>query len=141
LHGITQSLHYTSEDQRRELDARSRSALEPSSDINAVLIPIRKSSGWWQLAEDGRRAHFQSSVLHEGHTAIGTRYTDRVYRKLYHSRGMNPLTPCDFLTYFEFRRVHQDDFRRLLKELRDVARNPEWSYVELEYEIWMTKVA
>ena len=28
----------------------------------------------------------------------------------------------------------------LLSELRDTTRNPEWNYIELGYEIWMTKV-
>ena len=77
--------------------------------------------------------------MDRGHTAIGIRYVDRVFRKLYHSRYTDPPTPYDFLTYFEFNRSDQASFHMLLNELRDTGRNPEWSYVELEYEIWMTK--
>lgn len=138
--GMTQHLHYTSEAQRKELDASSHSEFEPSNDTIAVLIPIGKSLQWWELAQDRRQTHFQVGVEHEGHTAIGAPYVDRVFRKLYHSRYISPLTPYDFLTYFEFRRTHKDDFKMLLTELRDVARNPEWAYVEQEYEVWMTKI-
>jgi len=138
--GMTQQLHYTSETQRRELDARSHQEFEPSNDTVAVLIPIGKSQEWWRLAQDGRQAHFQNRLEHEGHIAIGARFVDRVFRKLYHSRRVKPLTPYDFLTYFEFSRAHKADFKMLLAELRDVSRNPEWNYVTLEYEIWMTKI-
>ncbi|MBI1876822.1 MAG: chlorite dismutase family protein [Chloroflexi bacterium] len=138
--GVTQHLHYTSASQSQELKARSRLEFEPSSETQAVLIPIGKSPDWWQLPQDRREAHFQVRTAQPGHTAIGIRYVDRVFRKLYHSRYLNPLAPYDFLTYFEFSRAHQDDFKRLLAELRDTAHHPEWMYVALEYEIWLNKI-
>jgi len=138
--GVTQHLHYTSGVQRQALEERSRVEFEPSPETTAVLIPIGKSQDWWQLVQDRRQAHFQTSSQYPGHTAIGIRYVDRVFRKLYHSRYLNPPTPYDFLTYFEFERAHADDFNTLLHELRDTGRNPEWAHVELEYEIWMTKI-
>ena len=138
--GVTQNLHYTSAAQRLDLDARSRVEFEPSNETTAVLIPIGKSLKWWPLAQDQRQAHFQTSADYQGHTAIGAKYVDRVFRRLYHSRYTSPPTPYDFLTYFEFNSAHKEAFRMLLHELRDTARNPEWGYVELEYEIWMTKI-
>jgi hypothetical protein len=138
--GVTQHLHYTSDSQNQELKARSRSEFEPSGETRAVLIPVGKSPDWWQLPQDRREAHFQTRATQPGHTAIGIRYVDRVFRKLYHSRYLNPPAPYDFLTYFEFSRADQDDFKRLLAELRDTAHNPEWVHVALEYEIWLTKI-
>ncbi len=138
--GMTQNLHYTTVAQSQELEARSRAEFEPSNETIAVLIPIGKSLEWWQLAQDKRQAHFQISGGYQGHTAIGIRYVDRVFRKLYHSRYTDPLAPYDFLTYFEFNSAHKGDFNALLDELRDTSRNPEWAHVELEYEIWMTKI-
>lgn len=138
--GVTQNLHYTSEAQRQELNKRSRAEFEPSNETTAVLIPIGKSLTWWQLAQDQREAHFQTSGKYKGHTAIGLSYVDRVFRKLYHSRYTGDPAHYDFLTYFEFNDRHRDDFNMLLSELRDTARNPEWSYIELEYEIWMKKL-
>jgi hypothetical protein len=140
FHGVTQHLHYTSASQSQELAARSRPEVAPSPETRAVLIPIGRSRDWWQLPQDRREAHFQTREAQLGHTAIGVRYVDRVFRKLYHSRYLSPPAPYDFLTYFEFNSAHQDDFKRLLGELRDTAHNPEWAYVALEYEIWLTKI-
>jgi hypothetical protein len=138
--GVTEHFHYTSVTQRQELDARSHGEFEPSIETRAVLIPIGKSPMWWALAQDQRQAHFQTTNNSEGHTAIGLRYADRVFRKLYHSRYLTHPAPYDFLTYFEFHRSYEDDFRMLLKDLRNSTQNPEWAYVDLEFEIWMTKV-
>ena len=139
FHGVTQHLHYTSDAQRQELE-RSISELEPSDHTTAVLIPIRKSEEWWKLAQDQRQAYFQKTDTSEGHTAIGLKYVDRVFRKLYHSRYLNAVLDYDFLTYFEFKDVYEKDFRTLLAELRDTRGNPEWTYVNREFEIWMTKI-
>lgn len=137
--GVTQHLHYTDTIQNRDLNLRSRAELGPSPSTRAVLIPIGKSSDWWQLPQDQRYNHFQTRAERPGHTAIGIRYVDRVFRKLYHSRYVSDEAPYDFLTYFEFDDIHRDDFRTLLGELRDRDSNPEWVYVCLEYEVWMTK--
>jgi hypothetical protein len=138
--GVTQHLQYTTDLQRNELDRQSRSELSPSENTIAVLIPIRKSGEWWELSQDQRQAHFQRADK-EGHTEIGLRYVDRIFRKLYHSRYLDPNANYDFLTYFEFYNRHANDFRKLLMELRNASGNPEWNYVDLEYEIWMNKVA
>ncbi len=138
--GVTEHLQYTTDAQRQELDRHSPSELPPSENTIAVLIPIGKSREWWELAQDQRQAFFQKAV-NEGHTAIGLRYTDRVFRRLYHSRYVDSYANYDFLTYFEFYGQYADDFRKLLMELRDATRNPEWKYVNLEFEIWLNKVA
>lgn len=140
FHGVTHHLHYTSDAQRQELDKRSILELEPSQHTTAVLIPIRKSEEWWKLAQDQRQAHFEKTGGHEGHTGIGLKYVDRVFRKLYHSRYLNTGLSYDFLTYFEFKDVYEKDFRALTAELRDTTVNPEWAFVDYEFEIWMTKI-
>jgi len=140
FHGVRQNLHYTSDAQSKELDARAIKEVEPSEHTTAVLIPIAKSDEWWKLAQDQRQAYFQKTDKHEGHTAIGLHYVDRVFRKLYHSRFLGAGLDYDFLTYFEFKDEYEKDFKTLLAELRDTNVNPEWAYVNLEYEIWMTKI-
>ncbi len=137
--GVTEHLQYTTDAQRQELDRHSPSELPPSENTIAVLIPIGKSRDWWELAQDQRQAFFQKAV-DEGHTAIGLRYSDRVFRRLYHSRYVDYSANYDFLTYFEFYDQYADDFRKLLMELRDPTHNPEWKYVNLEFEIWLNKV-
>jgi hypothetical protein len=139
FYGVTQHLHYTSDAQRRELDQRSISELEPSDHTTAVLIPIRKSEEWWKLSQDQRQAYFQTDT-HQGHTAIGLMYVEQIFRKLYHSRYLGVVLGYDFLTYFEFEDVYKSNFRTLLSELRDTENNPEWVFVDREFEIWMTKI-
>jgi chlorite dismutase len=117
----------------------SRPEFPASKDTIAVVIPIRKSAAWWALAHDERSVHFQQTEGKKGHTAVGAPYVDRIHRKLYHTRYAVETRDHDFITYFEFDRAHTDDFKRLLTALRDTEQNPEWKYVDHEYEIWMTK--
>ena len=71
--------------------------------------------------------------------AVTERLAGRVYRKLYHTRYAVETTDHDFLTYFEFDREHTPAFTELLAKLRDPATNPEWKFVDREYEVWLTK--
>jgi hypothetical protein len=136
--GMIQHLHYTTAEQRRELLSCSRQAPPPGEDTMAVVIPIRKSKAWWDLAQDERQAHFRKG---DRHTAIGLGYADRIFRTLFHARYLGAPSPYDFITYFEFERQYAGAFRELCAELRDPAKNPEWTYVDLEFEIWTTKYA
>jgi hypothetical protein len=138
LQGVPQHLEYMTKAQRDKLS--SRPEFPPSRDTVAVIIPIRKSSAWWALAHDERRIHFEKTEGKQGHTAIGAPYVDRIHRKLYHTRYAVETMDHDFITYFEFDRAQKDDFKRLLAALRDTEANPEWKYVDHEYEIWMTKL-
>jgi hypothetical protein len=140
LHGVPQHLQYTSKEQRDDLAKSSRVELPPSKDTVAVIIPIRKSAAWWALPHDERQAHFQKKGDKIGHTAIGAKYAKRIYRKLYHTRYAVETTDHDFITYFEFERSHTEDFTRLLQQLRDPEQNPEWGFVDREYEIWTAKI-
>jgi hypothetical protein len=137
--GVTQHVHYTDGAKRSELGRRPHPELPNSPETIAVLIPIAKSPGWWELAQDERQAHFDRGGGNEGHTNIGLRYADRIYRSLYHCRYADNSNPFDFLTYFEFENRYTRDFRDLLGKLRDVDQNPEWRYVTREFEVWMTK--
>jgi len=119
---------------------RSRSELPPGKDTVVVVIPIRKSAAWWALPHDERNPYFHKKGDKIGHTAIGAKYVERIYRKLYHTRYAVETTDHDFITYFEFDRAHTDDFKSLLAQLRDPQQNPEWAFVDREYEIWMTKM-
>lgn len=136
--GVPQHLEYTSREQKDAL-ATSRQPLPASDQTVAVLIPIRKSAAWWALPQDERAAHFHERDGKPGHTAIGAAYTDRIYRKLYHTRYAIESADHDFLTYFEFETAHAAAFEQLLTKLRDTGTNPEWGFVDREYEIWMTK--
>lgn len=104
----------------------------------AVLIPLRKSQAWWDMEEASRRAYFHSSPTHPNHTETGAPYIRQIHRRLFHSRAATAA--YDFLTYFEFHPKDETAFRQLLSGLRDTGRNPEWKYIDREWEIWMTKL-
>jgi hypothetical protein len=136
--GLPQHLQYTSQAQRDKL--RSRAEFPASKDTIAVVILIRKSAEWWAMPHDQRLAHFQKMEGKTGHAAIGVNYIEFIHRKLYHTRYAVETTDHDFITYFEFERAHEGDFKALCTKLRDTTQNPEWAYVDREYEIWMTKL-
>jgi hypothetical protein len=139
FHGVPQHLEYTTSEQRADLTKRSRADLPPGKDTVTVIIPIRKNAQWWALPTDERMAFFQKQGDKIGHTAIGAMYAEQIYRKLYHTRYAVETTDHDFITYFEFEHKHTDTFKSLLTRLRDPQQNPEWNYVDREYEIWLTK--
>ena len=95
--------------------------------LRAALIPIRKSSAWWTLAQDERRAIFEDR---SHHTALGLQYLPAVARQLYHCRDLGQ--PFDFLTWFEYAPEHASAFEELVAALRATA---EWTYVEREVDI------
>jgi hypothetical protein len=140
LFATTQHLGYTSAEQQAHLAKVSH----PGPGPVVVMIPITKSEAWWSLAQDRRQEHFtpltpeRAATGARGHTVIGTAYADRIFRRLYHARYL-PESDWDFVTYFEMQADHVPDFRRLLAELRDPVRNPEWAYVDREVEIWMRR--
>lgn len=136
--GVVRHQDYITQEDRKVL-AGSRSPLPASSDTVAVLIPVRKSAAWWALPADERSSHFRKRTNHPGHTAIGVDYINRVYRKLYHTRYAVETADHDFLTYFEFEKADEPAFDRLLATLREQQLNPEWGYVDREYELWMTR--
>jgi hypothetical protein len=136
--GVVRHQEYTGRADRETL-AGSRPPLPAAPDTVAVLIPVRKAAAWWALPADDRATHFRERPGRPGHTAIGAGYADRVYRKLYHTRYAVETTDHDFLTYFEFERAHEPAFDALLAGLRDPGVNPEWEFVDREYEIRMTR--
>jgi hypothetical protein len=138
--GVPQHLQYTTRAQRADLAKHSRADLPPSKDTVTVIIPIRKTAAWWELPLDERMAHFQKSAERLGHTAIGAEYVEKIYRKLYHTRYAVENRDHDFITYFEFERMHAKAFQALCAKLRDPRQNPEWNFVDREYEIWTTKM-
>jgi chlorite dismutase len=130
LSGVGSNLRYTSAAERAELNER-QAALGREDARRAVLIPIRKSASWWAMAQDERHAIYSRSH----HTDIGLDYLPAIARKLYHSRDLGE--PFDFLTWFEFADDDATPFSELLGRLRATE---EWTYVERETEIWLTRV-
>ena len=93
----------------------------------AALIPIRKSSAWWELTQEERRKIFEDKSRH---IAASLKYLPMIARQLYHCRDLGE--PFDFLTWFEFAPEHTVLFDDLLGTLRATE---EWIYVEREVDV------
>jgi chlorite dismutase len=119
-------VRYTTRRELVALNASSEGLARPDA-THAALIPIRKSSAWWRLAQDERRAIYEEESRH---TSIGMEYLPRIARRLHHSRDLGES--FDFLTWFEFHPEHEATFDELLKRLRATR---EWSFVDREVDI------
>lgn len=126
LHGLISNLRYATRGELTALRARQEPLGRAQANL-AALIPIKKTSAWWDLAQDERRAIFEEQSRH---TSIGVEYLPAVARQLYHCRDL--AEPFDFLTWFEYAPEHADAFETLVTQLR-VTR--EWTFVEREVDI------
>jgi chlorite dismutase len=129
LKGFNSNIRYTHKDEKQLLQAKQAPLARPEATC-AALIPIKKSDAWWELAQDERRAIFDSSK----HIGIGLDYLPQIARKLYHCRDLNE--PFDFLTWFEYAPENAALFERLVEQLRHTE---EWEYVDREIDIRLVR--
>ena len=109
---------------------------------NAIIIPIRKTSEWWQKSALERHSYFYPHVDHasaspvKGHALAAEKGIGSLFRRVYHNPdGYERANEFDFLTYFECDDDALPVFEQIMAALRDVHQNPEWRYVE-EGPIW-----
>lgn len=132
LRGVTSNERYVTRQEHAALAARQPALGRPEA-LSASLIPVRKTARWWDLSQDERRAILEERSKH---IAIGMEYLPGVARRLHHSRDLGE--PFDFLTWFEFAPAQASAFDELLQRLRATE---EWTYVEREIEINLTREA
>jgi chlorite dismutase len=130
LRGAASHVRYSTRSEVTRL-AQVQPRLGRDESTMAALIPMSKSSGWWELAQDERQVIFGKSSRH---AEIGMDHLPAVARKLYHCRDLGE--PFDFLTWFEFAPENEAAFDRLLARLRST---PEWRYVDREVEVRLTR--
>ena len=130
LRGVTSHERYVTRAERMRL-----SSVQPLLDrphaTRAALIPIAKSTDWWELPQDERRAIFETD---SHHITTGLEYLPAVARRLYHSRELGGL--FDFLTWFEYAPADSAAFEQLVARLRETR---EWEYVEREVDIRLVR--
>ena len=130
LRGVTSYDRYLHKVERSTL--RSQQAeLGRLQATRAALIPIKKSTAWWELAQDERRAIFEER---SHHISTGLKYATRIARRLYQCYDLGE--PFDFLTWFEFTPDDAGVFEDLVGSLRSTE---EWSYVEREVDIRLVR--
>jgi hypothetical protein len=95
LSGVTSYERYVHKAERTALVVQ-QAELGRLEATRAALILIKKSTAWWELARDERRAIFEER---SHHISIGLKYVARIARRLYHCYDLGE--PFDFLTWFE----------------------------------------
>jgi chlorite dismutase len=126
LAGVPSHVRYVERPEKAQLSAVQAGLGRPEA-RRAALIPIRKSSAWWELTQEERRRIFEQQSRH---IAGSLKYLPAIARQLYHCRDLGE--PFDFLTWFEFAPEHAGLFEDLVGMLRLTE---EWNYVEREVDI------
>jgi len=124
--GVTSHLRYAERAEKVKLE-EVQAGLGRAEATCAALIPIRKSSAWWELTQEERRSIFEDKSRHIADTL---KYLPAIARQLYHCRDLGE--PFDFLTWFEYAPEHAAAFEDLVGELRATE---EWTYVEREVDV------
>lgn len=130
LTGFVSNTRYANREEIDRLQARQEGLNRPTA-TRGALIPIKKTDGWWALAQDERRAIMEEQSRH---IAIGMEYLPAIARRLHHCRDLGE--PFDFLTWFEYAPEHAQAFEDLVKRLRETR---EWDYVEREVDIRLVR--
>jgi chlorite dismutase len=124
--GVASHLRYADRAEKVKLE-EAQAGLGRAEATCAALIPIRKSSAWWELTQEERRSIFEDKSRHIADTL---KYLPAIARQLYHCRDLGE--PFDFLTWFEYAPEHAAVFEELVGELRATE---EWTYVEREVDV------
>ncbi len=126
LTGVASYVRYVERPEKIALTS-VQAGLGRTEATRAALIPIRKSSVWWELTQEERRKIFEGKSRH---IADSMKYLPAIARQLYHCRDLGE--PFDFLTWFEYAPEHAADFENLVRHLRGTE---EWNYVEREVDV------
>lgn len=132
LRGVTSHVRYVERAEKNALSS-AQAGLGRAEATHAALIPIRKSTAWWELTQEERRKIFEDK---SHHIAASLKYLPAIARQLYHCRDLGE--PFDFLTWFEYAPEHAAMFEDLVGVLR---RTDEWTYVEREVDIRLARAA
>jgi chlorite dismutase len=126
LAGVVSHARYVERTERMQLEEVQAELGRPEAS-RAALIPIKKSSAWWELTP-GERRHIFEQRSH--HITGSAKYLPMIARQLYHCRDLGE--PFDFLAWFEYAPEHVALFEDLVAMLRATE---EWSFVEREVDV------
>jgi hypothetical protein len=104
---------------------------------NGFLIPMKKTAAWWAKGWMERHTYFlprydeAGRMVSEGHALAAAAGIPCLMRRTYRSLAEPaPDGAYDFINYFECADRDVPTFHRVCAALRDVARNPEWRFVQ-----------
>lgn len=137
LAGVVQPFSYTSASMF-DFAYAHRVLQEPGHVMPSVfLVPMRKTTRWWEKQWMERHTFFlpryddAGRMLSEGHALAAEAGIGCLLRRTYkHPALPAPDGEYDFISYFECADAGVPVYRQVRDALRDVARNPEWRYVQ-----------
>lgn len=126
MRGVASNERYVTVKERAALEAVQPQLGRPEASC-AALIPMSKSTRWWTLTQEERRAILEEK---SAHIATGLKFLPAIARKLHHGRDLGES--FDFITWFEYAPADAPAFEDLVGLLRETE---EWQYVERELDI------
>jgi hypothetical protein len=103
---------------------------------NAFLVPMRKTTAWWEKDWMERHTYFlpryddSGRMVNEGHALAASAGIACLLRRTYkHPDEPAPAGAYEFISYFECADDDVPRFHEVRTALRDVAKNPEWKFV------------
>ncbi len=103
---------------------------------NVIIIPLNKTSEWWEQSALDRHAYFyphadpETGTRVKGHAVAAGAGISTIRRRVYYNPdGHGRANEYDFITYFECADEHLATFDQVTGALRDVRQNPEWRFV------------
>jgi hypothetical protein len=103
---------------------------------NAFLVPMSKTAAWWEKGWMERHTYFlpryddAGRMVSEGHALAAEAGIACLMRRTYKNRAEPaPAGAYDFITYFECADEDVPTFHAVCAALRDVTKNPEWTFV------------
>lgn len=133
LRGVISNERYVTRTEK-DLLVKKQAGLGRPEATQGALIPIRKSSKWWGLTQDERRAILEDR---SHHIQVGLKYLPAVARRLHHCRDLGDSEAFDFVTLFDYTKGDAAAFDDLVAALRATE---EWKFVEREVDIRLVRV-
>lgn len=145
LDGAERATRYTSAEMHAYAYKPAQARLSGRTARNAIIVPMSKTSGWWEKSALERHSYFyphredSTGYPVQGHAKAAEAGITKIFRKLYHNPdGYQRQGAFDFITYFECTDENLGVFDQICRALRDERQNPEWKYV-LEGPEWRGK--
>jgi hypothetical protein len=136
LSGVVRPRNYTGTAMNNFAYAHAVAQQPGSVAPNAFLVPMSKTPAWWAKNWMERHTYFlprydeAGRMVGEGHALASAAGIACLMRRTYkHLAEPAPEGAYDFITYFECADADVPTFHAVCEALRDVKRNPEWSFV------------
>jgi hypothetical protein len=136
LDGVVRPTRYTGNAMHNFAYARAVGQQPGAVMPNALLVPMRKTAEWWNKDWMERHTYFlprydaSGRMLNQGHVLTAAPGIPCLMRRTYWNAS-EPAPPgaYDFITYFECADNDVPLFHEVCTALRDIAKNPEWTFV------------